>query len=229
MLHFKHLKAALFACLISIAAIVQANADVIHHWDFNNDLSDQNGGPDAIITGGSLGPSGYTFDSQGYVTLSLGGIIPADHYDIEIRFSLDANNIGYQKIIDFSNLVDDEGMYAYDNYFYFYDESPDLDNFTFLPDEMMTLRVMRDGASDKFTAYLNGNLLWDFVDSSNLAVLTGSNMHFFVDDQDTSGREKATGFVDYIKLHGTAQIPEPEILGLMLIGLIGIRLTRRRK
>lgn len=154
----------------------------------------------------------------------MGGLISADTYTIELLFSLDANDDGYQRIVSFDGLVEDYGQYAYDNYFYFYDVSPDLDNFTFAPDELVTLRLSRNGSTDLYSAYLNGNQLWDFTDSSDLAVITesGLNLIFFQDD----GSEHASGFVDNIRIYDNPEgangsVPVPSTALLITLGLAG--------
>ncbi len=148
-----------------------------------------------------------------------------------MTFSLDANNIGYQRLISFDGLNNDEGLYAYDNYIYFYDNGPDDDTFTFLAGELINLRVSRDGATDIFPAYLNDTFLWDFVDSSDYAVITEPSqlLTFFEDD----GSEDPTGFVDSIKIYddpvgANNNVPEPEVALLLASGLLGLFGARKK-
>ena len=122
-------------------------------------------------------------------------------------------------------------MYAYDNYFYFYDESPDDDTYTFADGEAVTLRISRNGSSSRVTVSLNGTVLWSFTDSSDYAVFNATNnrMRFFEDD---SGEHPA-GTVTEIRAYSVADdqarpVPlMPALLLLLLTGLVSVLSARR--
>ncbi|WP_028468714.1 PEP-CTERM sorting domain-containing protein [Neptunomonas japonica] len=220
-----------FQALGFIAAIgvsVNANAALIGQWDFNGSVAGTPGNDAVLSAPTGLDTSGYNFDSGNGVAINVAGI--TDTYAIEMQFSLDSNDSGYQRLISFDGIAEDYGLYAYDNYIYFYDASPDIDNFTFSAGEAMTLKVSRDGSTDTFSAYLNDNFLWDFDDSSNLAVITDPSqmLNFFVDD----GSENPSGFVDSIKVFdgndNASTVPVPATMYLFLTGLLGLMRLRKK-
>ena len=183
-----------------------AHADLVYHWNFRKSVVDSRSGVTAdIVNPSGRSTEGYFFGGGAGITVQQ----PADKavtgvYAIELVFSLTQNDEGYQRIVDFQNLTTDEGMYAYDDYFYFYDESPDLANYTFLPNQEIKLVLMRN-ADGIFTAILNGNTLWNFDDSTTqFAVFSGPGhvMHFFIDD----GSEHPTGLVKSIRVFNKASL-----------------------
>ena len=205
--------------LVAAMSSANANAGLIHDWQLNGNVNDTQGGNDAILLDNSgLTGDGYNFTASNGLSVDLTGLTDTETYTIEMALSLTgyqssvANSrgrfSGYQKLIDFKDLQADEGFYAYTDYFYFYDVSPELDDLTFNIDEMMTMTVTRDGATDEVSAYLNGSLLWRFEDLNNDAIVDSANnrLHFFQDDITTQA-EDAEGFVDYIRVYDDVRAP----------------------
>jgi hypothetical protein len=102
------------AALLALACGGAGAAD--HLYQLNGNLNDSLGGPALTANGGTLGASAYSFQAgQGLMMgVSLGSV-----YTIDMSFHFDALG-GYQKIIDFSNLVSDNGVYAHGTAWSFY-------------------------------------------------------------------------------------------------------------
>lgn len=189
-----------------IFSIAEA-APLAGEWNLNGSTQDTFGGPDAILQRPRrLDQDGYRFRGGNGLALELCGIVSRDEYEIEIDMSLARNDVGYQRIISFDGEVSDEGFYAYDNYFYFYDESPDDDTYTFLPNTMFTLKIARQASTKTFTAELDGQNLWSFTDSTDLGVMTDASqtLQFFTENRANDAQtEYAQGFVSAIRVYGT--------------------------
>ncbi len=209
-----------------------------HQYRLNGDLLDDMGGSALVSHGGTLGAAGYSFGANQGLTMneSLGGV-----YTIDMSFHFDTH-AGWQKIIDFSNLASDAGMYTNVNQWYFYSDVNAGGSSVDLVDARLTLT--RDAAS-LVTIYVDGTALASFNDAAANRANFGSNSaNFFIDDLTTSQREAASGYVDYIRTYDSAldagqvaslgvpldPVPEPEAY-LMLacgLGLIGLMGRRRR-
>ena len=120
--------------------------------------------------------------------------------------SLARNDIGYQRLVSFDGEVSDEGFYAYDDYFYFYDVSPDDDTYTFSPGVMFTVKISRDAGTETFAAELDGQQMWTFTDSSGLGIMTdpSQTLQFFTENKANDAQDEyADGFVSAIRVYGT--------------------------
>ncbi len=91
-------------------------AGLVHEYTFNGTTADSFGGAAMVLPNPSgLGAGGYTFgegEGPSLTGVMVGGL--ASHYSMEMSFSVDEVDDGYVKLIDFSNLQDDEGLYLYD-------------------------------------------------------------------------------------------------------------------
>jgi hypothetical protein len=111
--------------LVLFFTITTSRGKLIYDWDFTQSATDSVSNLTATF-GNPAGrdAQGYTFTNvgEGVSVLQTGADSVSGTYTIEMVFSLDAAiEDDYQRLIDFSNFANDEGMYAYDNYFYFYD------------------------------------------------------------------------------------------------------------
>lgn len=226
------LKYALSAALLLV--IAGSAAAQTHQYRLNGNLNDDFGGPALVSAGGSLSANNYSFGkNQGLkMDVALGGV-----YTVDMSFHLN-NLAGYQKIVDFSNLASDTGMYALGNKLNFY---PNTGAFSSLSNGLDARLTLTRDASSMFTMYVNGAQVASFNDSANHANFAGNPAHFFIDDVATHQAEAGTGALDYIRTYDhalnavqvasmTAPVPEPETYAMLLAGLgLFAGLARKRK
>jgi hypothetical protein len=213
--------------LVSFAFANPAHATLLHNYDLNGSLTDSLGGPSLTAHGGVLGASDYSFGAnQG---LSLGGLnLAADGaYEIEMGFSLDNTN-GYRKIIDFSSLVSDFGLYALSSSLNFYPVVSG--NSGVIPSNQMVNLMIARTTTGSVSASVDGVPQFSFIDSTGIAL--SNVLNFFIDDFATSQGEASAGHVDYIRISGTGSVsavPLPAALPLLAMGLAGLGFAGRRR
>jgi len=213
-------------------AISSAAGASDHLYTLNGTLADSLGGPALVDHGGSLGPTSYSFGPNQGLTMNvaLGGV-----YTIDMVMTFDVHG-GWQKIIDFSNLALDYGMYTVGNQWNFYNVAGFSNNA--LDGQPARLTITRDSSAN-VTVYLNGASMGGFVDSSGKANFGANPANFFIDDFVTGQREAASGNVDYIATFdraltadevraGVSPVPEPSSGVMLGAGLGLLALLRRR-
>jgi hypothetical protein len=213
--------------LASLAFVAPAHAVVLHNYDLNGSLTDSKGGPTLVANGGVLGATGYEFDRQQGLTLT-GLDIAGGDYTIEIGFYFNSFG-GYQKILDFSGLASDSGLYALGKALNFYPLKTGPDG-EFYIGQLVNLVISRDINSLEVTGSINGVEQFLFVDTRSQAV--SNTLNFFIDDRPTRGVESGSGFVDYIRISNSAKVsavPLPAALPLLLAGLAGLGVASRRR
>jgi hypothetical protein len=227
--------AAMVVVSFAAAAVPASALTLINSYDFNGTLSDTLGnGPDMVNNGATLGPTGLTFgDNQGPTLNQATGT----SYGIEMLVTLDQVNIGYQKLIDFSNLASDTGFYIYPgNTLGFYN----INGGSVLATANTPLSILLSRAIDgTVTGYLGNVLSFSFVDGGSSAVAT--LLHFLVDDFATGQNEAASGFLDYIRIYdgpitpdtlidpGVSDVPVPAALPLLISAIGGLGFIARRR
>ena len=148
-------------------ATATSRAELIYDWDFTQSATDTVSNLTATFGNPSgRDAQGYTFTDvgEGVSVLQTGADSVSGTYTIEMIFSLDAAiEDDYQRIIDYSDFANDEGMYAYDNYFYFYDyDETDRDTVTFQAGEELKLVITRNDVTRKVTVTVNGRRVWRY-------------------------------------------------------------------
>lgn len=230
-----NLRHALPAALLFAA--LGANAAQTHQYRLDGSLSDDLGGPALTSHGGTLSATDYTFGKNQGLTLgaSLGAV-----YTVDLSFHFDTHS-SWQKIIDFSNLASDAGMYTLNSNYNFF---PVTDAGLAPGDGIDGRLTLTRNAAALLSIYSNGALVGSFTDSSNFANFGANNANFFIDDFATGQGEAAAGAVDYIRTWdtalsaddvahlappGVAGVPEPETYALMLAGLAALGFVSRRR
>jgi len=222
--------------LATLAAAPPASAQT-HVYTLNNTYADANGGPSLVPNGGTLSASGYTFGQNQGLSLS-GALASGSNYSIETLFTFSSlpGARGYNKILDFKNLGNDNGLYDFNGFLQFFQGGSFATSSTALipAGTPVDLLVTRNGGTGLFTASINGVQQFSFLDTQSQAVFDSPNniIQFFRDDTVTSGQESAPGTVTRITINA-APVPEASTtvsLGLLLaLGLGGLVVGARRR
>jgi hypothetical protein len=185
-----------------------APAALTHQYRLTGGYGDDLGGPALVPSGGTLGANGYTFGpNQG---LSVTGAMPQNEYTVDLLFSFDM--IGsWRKIIDFKDLTTDEGFYTFDPNLQFVVVAGSVfatgtANF---PQSLLQHVALTRDATGMTRGYLEGQEQFSFMDTGNVATLTGPGavVHFFIDDVVTSMNESSGGVVQRIRIFDRALLP----------------------
>lgn len=216
---------------------------LIHDYQFQNNLNDSVGNVALIGDGGNVGSGNYAFNANQGLTLS-DALPNGDSYSIALNFNFSTLN-GWQKIVDFSDRGPDTGFYSYYTPIWsLFDNS----NIRSGADALQTntdaeVVVTRDASSNLFSAYLNGVLQYEYLDSAKTAAFNPANhniMHFFEDDSATGFSEAGAGTVNSIRIWDSAltanevaninAVPIPSTFILLASGLSSLGwLAGRRK
>jgi hypothetical protein len=165
------------------------------------------------LAGAVVGGTNLEFSPS--LPISIGGFTAADEYSIELVFSFDALG-GYQKIIDFHDLADDAGLYAFGANLDFFGTGIPVASDLLSANTPVHLVVTRDAATDVVVVYAEGVEIMTFIDDADIAVFSGplEIMRFFQDDTTTGGAEAASGFVDRIRIYDR-DLSAGEVAGLV--------------
>jgi hypothetical protein len=223
-------RAAIVSFVVGVAVIAfaaePAQAVLIHRYRLAGSFADDLGGPSLIPAGGVLSATGYSFGPNEGLAL-IGALPNVAHYSIELLFQF-ATVTSWRKIIDFSDLEEDPGLYNYSTGLQLYPHSAGASGA--IPSgKEVRLVLTRDMATDRVTGYVDGTQQFSVIDSTRQAVFgtTINVVHFFKDDVVTLESEASSGIVRLIRLYDrpltaaeVAAIPEPGTIALCLSGLI---------
>lgn len=219
-----------------LAFSMDSHAGLIHQFNLNGSLADSVGTAKLVGMGGTVGANAYAFGANQGLRLEtqLGGV-----YTIDMRFHFDSF-ANYGRIVDFKNLVGDDGFYASTDKLRLFGTNGIGGNLDAGVDSRVTLT--RD-AQKMFKVYQNGELVFSVADSGGIADFGQNFAHFFRDNNGSNSEEANPGAVDYIRVYDTAlssdevraltppdaQVSEPATFGMMGAGLALLGFTRRRR
>jgi hypothetical protein len=197
-------------------------------FDLNGSLaSNENPAISLTSLGGSLGATGYSFAAGLGLSINLGAV--PSSYSIDMKFEFSPLGAGFSKILDFSNLVSDNGLYIHNGDISLFSVASAASGF--LGGVINDVLITRSAAG-LVSVSLNGvPQITGVTDLTGL--YNGSILTFFADDAGTSHTEQSPGFVDSITiatdLTSTSAVPEPSTWAMMLLGFAGIGFMAYRR
>ncbi len=190
-----------YTLIFSLTMAASASAQtLISHFQFDNNLNDAIGNANAVLfndsgvvyTNGALSFNSKAFGKPTGIKVRLADqLFTEDNYTIAIDFEYNIVS-GYRKVIDFTNLTEDQGLYIFNGQTRLY-PSGSIGDITYEPNERMRLIMFRSKNADSaYTAFnINKSLLIQSEDKDTLKryvnVLDGTDrvIHFFSDDSVT--------------------------------------------
>lgn len=212
-----------------------ANAALIKSYDFTTGLNDAlSNGVDLVASGGTVSAGRYSFgQNQG---LRLDSAVPSTtDYALEVKFLVDDSVGSWNKIIDFSQLTSDLGLYIFNGTLNYY--SGVGNGGVIGLDQDYVLGFELTGGSN-IAVFLDGALVFNGTTTS--AQPSSNVLNFFEDDTFTGQSEAFVGSVDYIRVHNDRStfgqaptvsdptVPEPAPLALIAAGAM-LLATKRFK
>lgn len=207
----------LILVLASFLCITRLSAQPpVHAYELNNSYEDTYGGTAMASNGGTLTSTSYVFQlGQGP---SVSNVIDPYNYSIVMRFT--PRHVDFwAKVLDFKNRTSDNGIYITDNRFMFYIGSPFMVAVGYdalFQDVPAVICLTRDGASKEVSGYVNGSLLWSFIDITDEASFTGPGniIQIGIDDSPNEpipGTEHADGALNYFRIYDYV-VTDPAII-----------------
>jgi hypothetical protein len=178
-------------------------------FNFQGNFSDSGGGLDLTAVGTTgqfveddvfgVSQMVYAFGEEQGLEMNIDGRIDPAEYSIEMIFQLSADDIGYQKLIDFENQTRDTGLYTLNNDFIFYNVAS---GGSFLKNRYYHLVLTRNAATNEVIVYVNGLEIFSFTDNQNIADVDNPNnsLRFFIDDHAVGG-ENTAGRVALLRVY----------------------------
>ena len=232
-----NLMRATAASLLFVGCIATANATT-YTYELNGSLADSTGGGSNLLThGGSLGTTGYSFDSDTGLSLSNIGGAAFNSWSIGISFYFSSDTTphggsGYRRILDFLSSTTDNGLYSRAHDVDFYPESyGGQTNTGILTNNVLSTVSISRNAAGTVTVDAGGGNTFSFSDTGSLANFTPtSTLNFFIDDFAVPG-ESTSGFVDRIVIETNAVngVPEPSTWAMMILGFAGVGFMAYRR
>jgi hypothetical protein len=186
----------------------------VHSFEFNGNFDDSLS--NLVLEnpfGGTVTSTTYVFDEGEGLKLNNPSV-SNDVHSIEMCLKVDDNS-DWRKLVDYHNLVDDEGLYINpDDRIDFYDAEFESDK-VILDDTFFHVVVTSGGGQQgvrDVTVFVDGVKEYSFADIYRDAKISESDILWFViDDTDTTG-EDTMGTLNYINIYnyalGQSQVTE---------------------
>ena len=201
------MKTSLRCGLALIAGSSASGATLIADYQFHNSYASSiAGAPDLVpinsVSFTTATINGHLTDVAAFTQRSGLSMVPSGNlatgYSIIVQVALDETS-GYRKLVDFSDLVDDWGLYDLIGQLDFYPAAvgpvPTISASTFAQ-----IALTRDAAG-QVTGYVDGVQQFTFADTNAYALPASNAVNFFVDDAQTAGNETSAGRVARIRLY----------------------------
>jgi len=199
-----------------ISSVAGAEAQLVHQFDFNGDLTDSAGTGTNLTVHGNTATHGFN-DGEwwwtgnqhpgGGLILETAHLTDPTSYSLGFRVRYNEVGPGWRKIISFRGPGSDNGLYFYGSYLQFYPFGSNT-AITYAPDTFYDF-VFTRGADNTMRVYIveaNGTVtkVYEVADSSNETVPILSDgkygFMFFLDDSTTSSEWTTGGAVRSIRL-----------------------------
>lgn len=214
-----------------------SHAALVADYPFNGDLTSSAGSAaDLVYLGSSETYSTVTVDGESVQVLNFelgsglrfdaSSLASLDEYSVAMKIRLDANP-SWQKLIDTSDLDNDPGLYVFGNYAIYLgpDPEPDYNSaWEILDTKFFQLFLTRSATDNRTRVFIDGIKQFSFIDDGGVAVINAmENLHFLIDDVDTSTTENPVGQIDRIRIWDTS-LSDAEIADLNRSGSGGVPL-----
>jgi len=201
--------------LLLVLAIGAANtqAQTVYKYNFRNNLHESATGPDLtgtcadsfasdLLPDYTLTRPVYRFGHQCGLNFNDATLnfLASGSYTIEMYMSLDTV-LSYRKLIDFSNLSSDGGLYLLDSSLDFF-SSFNTSNPLFPDNKYVFTVISRNGATQQVKFYAKDVYLGSFTDLGGDAYYNADKLiRFFQDDSTTSNNEVSGGKIAYLAIY----------------------------
>jgi hypothetical protein len=233
-------RVALALCGLVLLHAPARAAILIHEYALRGSLEDTLGGDSLTALGGQITALGYVFAANEGLAFSS-RIFNPSAYSIELSFRLDDTK-ETTKIVDFHSLAADPGLYLQEGKLAFNPTATGTFS-DFTADTDVHVVLTRDGATNLFTAYVNGEQRFSFHDDLFMATPPGfsNKLGIFVDTEfDGSG-----GTANFLRIYNgplnasevsalfaalpPSVVPEPSTFVLLAMGGLTLALKSRRR
>lgn len=183
-----------------------------HRYRLNNSYVDDFGGSSLVPLGGTLSSGGYSFPAK--TGLNLSNAIVPNNYSILIDCQF-SNVNSYNKIIDFANLTQDNGIYSHLGRVG-YDGGGGYSGTVITVNTPFRFVVTMSSVNNSVALYVNGSLARG---SLSAMVFGAANqiIRFFQDDNISGGNESMPGIVTQIAIFNRPLTP----VEITTIGAVG--------
>ena len=141
----------------------------------------------------------------GFIFNDTGNFIGSGAYTIEMYLEQD-NISGYNKLIDYLNLTEDDGLYENDGACTFRGPG-NVSGDVFIRGAYNFVAITRDGTTKKVRMYVNGQYIDEFTDDGErkVAMYDGNKtLRFLQDDNYSDGKEAPSGNIAFLRIFNYA-------------------------